>query len=61
MHVFDFNEDLYSEEVTTYFIKKLRQERKLDSTDTLIAQITRDIAEAKTVLAEHPDCIDLSL
>jgi len=61
VHVFDFNEDLYGEEVTIYFIKKLRQEKKFDSADTLIAQITKDIDEAKTVLAENPDCVDLSL
>ncbi|MBI5846986.1 MAG: bifunctional riboflavin kinase/FAD synthetase [Nitrospirae bacterium] len=61
VHVFDFNEDLYGEEVTVYFIKKLRKEKKFDSADALIAQITKDIAEAKTVLAENPDCVDLSL
>jgi len=55
-----FNEDLYGEKVTIYFIRKLRlrQEKKFDSADTLI---TKDIAEAKKVLAENPDCVDLSL
>ncbi len=60
VHVFDFNEDLYGEEVTIYFIKKLRQEMKFDSADALITQISKDIAEAKAVLAENPDCVDLS-
>ncbi|MDP2158242.1 MAG: riboflavin kinase, partial [Nitrospirota bacterium] len=35
----DLNEDLYGEEVTIYFIKKLRQEKKFASADALIAQI----------------------
>lgn len=61
VHVFDFNEDLYGEEVTVYFIKKLRTEKKFDSADALITQITKDITEAKAVLALNPDCIDLSL
>ncbi|MBI5076100.1 MAG: bifunctional riboflavin kinase/FAD synthetase [Nitrospirae bacterium] len=61
VHIFDFNEDLYGEEVTIFFIKKLRKEKKFDSADALIAQIGKDIAEAKTVLAENPDCVDLSL
>lgn len=53
-HVFDFHEDLYGEEITIFFIKKLRQEKKFDSSDALIAQITRDISEAKKVLAQNP-------
>jgi riboflavin kinase/FMN adenylyltransferase len=61
VHVFDFNEDLYGEEVTIFFIKKLRQEKKFDSADALIAQITKDVAEAKIVLAENPDCVDLGI
>ncbi len=61
VHVFDFNEDLYGEEVTIYFIKKLRQEKKFDSSDALIDQITKDVAEAKAVLAENPDCVDLGI
>ena len=61
VHVFDFNEDLYGEEVTIFFIKKLRQEKKFDSSDALIAQITRDITEARTVLAKNPDCVDLGI
>ena len=52
VHIFDFNEDLYGEEITIFFIKKLRQEKKFDSADALIAQITRDISEAKIVLQE---------
>jgi len=61
VHIFDFNEDLYGEEVTIYFIKKLRKEIQFGSADALIAQITRDIAEARAVLAENPDCVDLGI
>ena len=61
VHIFDFNEDIYGEEMTVYFANKIREEKKFDSADSLIGQITKDISAAKTILAKNPDCVDLSL
>ncbi len=57
-HFFDFNEDLYGEEVTIYFVRKLRQERRFDSADALIAQIKKDISEAREALEAAAECED---
>ncbi len=55
VHIFDFDEDIYGEEVTVYFASKIREERKFDSADALIGQITKDISAAKAILARNPD------
>lgn len=54
VHVFDFNEDLYGEEITVYFLQKIREEKKFMNADALIQQIKSDIATAKSILARHP-------
>jgi riboflavin kinase/FMN adenylyltransferase len=53
VHVFDFNEDLYSEEISIYFIQKIREEKKFENAEALVQQITTDITDAKTMLASH--------
>lgn len=55
VHVFDFNEDIYNEEVSLYFIKKIREEKKFKDADELIHQIDSDIKTAKEILSEHPN------
>ena len=50
-HIFDFNEDLYGEEISLFFIKRIRDEKKFANVEELISQIKKDINIAKTVLA----------
>jgi len=47
VHLLDFSEDLYGQEMEVTFARKLRDEQTFASLDDLRAQITRDIAEAK--------------
>jgi riboflavin kinase/FMN adenylyltransferase len=61
VHVFDFNEDLYGEEITLFFIGKLRDERKFETAEALIGQIRKDVGTAKEVLALTPECVDLGI
>jgi riboflavin kinase/FMN adenylyltransferase len=42
VHIFDFDEDIYGEEVTIEFIKKLRDEQRFSSIAELTAQLHRD-------------------
>ncbi len=42
VHILDFNQDIYSEEVTVTFIKKVREEQKFDSLEMLKYQLSQD-------------------
>jgi riboflavin kinase/FMN adenylyltransferase len=61
VHVFDFNEDLYGEEITLFFIRKLREEKKFETAEALIGQISKDIGTAREILALSPECVDLGI
>ena len=45
--LFDFNETIYGRKITIEFLKKLRDEIHFDSIPPLIAQIQKDVDEAK--------------
>jgi|SRR6185503_5957363 riboflavin kinase/FMN adenylyltransferase len=46
-HLLDFEGDLYGQELELAFVRKLRDERKLESLEALREQIQRDVAEAR--------------
>lgn len=49
-HIFNFNENLYGEEIRVEFIKKIRDEYKFDGIEALSEQISKD---CDTALAYH--------
>jgi len=49
VHLLDFAGDLYGQELEVTFAAKLRDEQKFSSLDELKAQISRDIAVARTL------------
>ena len=49
-NLFDFNSDIYGEEIEVSFIKKLRDERRFPTVNDLIKQITDDVTVAKGIL-----------
>jgi len=53
VHILDWDGDIYGRRVRTTFAARLRDELKFDSVDALIAQIQRDIAEARVALAQR--------
>jgi riboflavin kinase/FMN adenylyltransferase len=47
VHLFDFNKDIYGENVQVYFLHKVRDEKKFDGLPALVAQIGRDCQSAR--------------
>jgi riboflavin kinase/FMN adenylyltransferase len=52
-NLFDFNQDIYGKEITTVFIKRLRDEIKFDSIDDLVHQIDQDKKDTIEILKLH--------
>jgi riboflavin kinase/FMN adenylyltransferase len=50
-HLLDFDRDLYGQPLTLDFIARLRPEQKFNGVQELMAQIQKDIAEARTILS----------
>ncbi len=53
VHILDFNQDIYSEEVTVSFIQKVRDEEKFSGLDTLVAQLKVDEQNIRKILNEY--------
>ena len=51
-HIFDFNEDIYGKPIKVNLLRFLREERKFAGAAELASQISRDVEEAKKVLAD---------
>lgn len=54
VHIFDFIEDLYEEDLEVAFIARLREERRFPSVEELAEQIREDVKYARSLLAQHP-------
>lgn len=52
-HLFDFNENIYNHSVTLRLHSKIRDEKKFDSIEQLIAQIGKDAQHAYNLLKEY--------
>ena len=55
-HLFDFSEDIYDRTIEVKFLKRLRNDERFDSLETLRAQIQRDLLEARQVLHRAGVC-----
>ncbi len=53
VHLFDFNADIYNRRVRVDFLHKLRDEEKYPDLPSLVAQIGRDVDNAKRFLAQR--------
>ena len=47
IHLFDFNRDIYRQDVEVRFLKFLRPEKKFENLDVLVQQIRRDVERAR--------------
>jgi len=50
VHIFDFDQQIYGEEITIIFVDRLRDERKFDSLTELSQQLIRDKAATQKIL-----------
>jgi riboflavin kinase/FMN adenylyltransferase len=55
VHIFDFNADIYGQQIVVEFVSFLRPELKFASAEELTIQIAADCEEAKRVLARTRD------
>ncbi|HMI36796.1 MAG TPA: bifunctional riboflavin kinase/FAD synthetase [Steroidobacteraceae bacterium] len=51
VHLFDFDRDIYDQELEVEFVAHLREERRFESLDAMVVQMHRDAAEARAILA----------
>lgn len=51
-HLFDFDDDLYGRRIEVEFVAKLRDEEKFADLGALVAQMHRDAAQARKILAK---------
>jgi riboflavin kinase / FMN adenylyltransferase len=51
--IFDFNRDIYREDVRVRFVQRIRDEKKFESPAALVKQIEKDVARARTILKAH--------
>ncbi|MBI5053822.1 MAG: bifunctional riboflavin kinase/FAD synthetase, partial [Chloroflexi bacterium] len=49
-HLLDFDQDIYGQTISLDFIARLRQEKKFNGVNELVAQIKSDIEQAKVIL-----------
>ena len=50
IHLFDFDRDIYGQDVEVRFLKFLRPEKQFENVDALVEQIRRDVEQARALL-----------
>ena len=50
VHILDFNDDIYGQNIRVNFIKRIRSEKKFAGISELSAQIEKDIAKAREIM-----------
>ena len=53
VHILDFEEEIYGYDLVVEFVERLRDEHRFANVEALKAQIERDIAQARHILAEE--------
>ncbi|MBE6334805.1 MAG: bifunctional riboflavin kinase/FAD synthetase [Bacteroidales bacterium] len=52
-NLFDMHDNIYGNELKLYFIAKMRDERKFDNCDELVAQLRKDQEQAELILSDY--------
>jgi riboflavin kinase/FMN adenylyltransferase len=59
-HLFDFDRDIYGCDLVVEFVARLRNERRFEDVDDLVAQIGRDSESARQILGQEDLGADIS-
>ena len=51
IHLFDFRDDLYGQQVEVEFVQFIRADEKFESTEALSHRIAQDMVEARALLS----------
>jgi riboflavin kinase/FMN adenylyltransferase len=54
VHIFNLAADLYTQEISVYFVEFMREELKFSSLEALIEQLKKDEIQSQYILANHP-------
>ena len=55
VHLLGFEGDLYGQDMTVEFVERIREERRFESLDLLVAEMSRDKERAQSILAKKAD------
>jgi riboflavin kinase/FMN adenylyltransferase len=50
VNILDFEGDLYGKQLTVHFVERLRDERRFDSPEALVAQLEQDKQQVEQIL-----------
>ena len=53
VHLLDFEGDLYGQETTVEFVERIREERRFETLDLLVAEMRRDKEKAQAILSRQ--------
>lgn len=53
-HIIDFSEEIYGDDIRIYFIEKIRDEKKFEGIEELVAQISQDVQNGRRIASEAP-------
>jgi riboflavin kinase/FMN adenylyltransferase len=59
-HIFDFNKDIYGRKIKINLLKYLRGEKRFSGPEELSSQIGEDIRQAREILAQVREELQLS-
>ena len=50
VNILDFEGDLYGRQLTVHFVKRLREERRFESPEALVAQLEEDKKQVEQII-----------
>ena len=58
VHIFDFDEEIYGDELCVYFVDRIRNEKKFENLNALKEQLHKDEITVRRLFSQAPDISD---